>query len=263
MQPLTNIAVTAARRAGDVILSYYRRGETGEIARKGDNDFVTEADHKAEAVIMDVIERNYPDHAFLAEESGTIGESDTVWIIDPIDGTTNFIRGIPHFCVSIACQVKGVVEHAVIYDPVKDELFTADRGAGATLDGRRLRVSKTTRLRDATLSSGFAYRRREDIARHMPLYNRLVSASGAMRGMGSAALDLAYVASGRLDGFWEFGLGPWDMAAGALMVRAAGGIASDARDNDINPLDTGNIVAANPKIYPQLLDKIAKTPNGG
>lgn len=263
MQPLTNVAVNAARRAGDVILSYYRRGETGEVTRKSDNDYVTEADQRAEAVIIDIIQRSYPDHAFLAEESGeTGGDSDTVWIIDPIDGTTNFMHGIPHFCVSIACQVKGVLEHAVIYDPVKDELFTADRGAGATLDGRRMRVSKTIKLREATLSTGFAYRRDGDIATYLPLYNRLLSASAHVRGMGSAALDLAYVAAGRLDGYWEIGLSPWDIAAGTLMVRAAGGIASDAHDNDANPLDTGNILAANPKLYPQLLDKISKTPRG-
>ena len=261
MQPLTNIAVTAARRAGDVILSYYRRGETGEIASKGDNDFVTEADHKAEAVIMDVIERNYPDHAFLAEESGTIGESDTVWVIDPIDGTTNFIRGIPHFCVSIACQVKGVVEHAVIYDPVKDELFTADRGAGASLDGKRIRVTRTTRLRQALLATGFAYRKKQDIATHMPVFNRLLSSSADIRRAGSAALDLAYVAAGRLDGFWEMGLAPWDMAAGPLLVRGAGGIAGDIKDQD--PLKTGNVIAANPKLYPQLIEKIERTPQGG
>lgn len=262
MQPLTNVAVNAARRAGDVILSYYRHGETGEVTRKSDNDYVTEADQRAEAAIIDTIRRNYPDHAFLAEESGQTGESDTVWIIDPIDGTTNFMHGIPHFCVSIACQIKGVLEHAVIYDPVKDELFTADRGSGATVDGRRMRVSKTIKLREATLSTGFAYRRERDIAAYLPLYNRLLSASGHMRGMGSAALDLAYVAAGRLDGYWEVGLSAWDVAAGTLMVRAAGGIASDSHDNDANPLETGNILAANPKLYPQLLDKISKTPGG-
>lgn len=263
MQPLTNIAVTAARRAGDVILSYYRRGETGEVTRKGDNDYVTEADQRAEATIIDTIRRNYPNHAFLAEESGEIGDAETVWIIDPIDGTANFMRGIPHFSVSIACQINGVVEHAVIYDPVKDELFTADRGAGATLDGRRMRVSSTVRLREAMLASGFAYRKDRDIATYMPVYNRILSASAHMRQQGSAALELAYVAAGRLDGYWEIGLAPWDMAAGMLMVRAAGGIASDTHDNDANPLDTNNILATNPKLYPQLLDKIVKTPRRG
>ncbi|MES1927294.1 inositol monophosphatase family protein [Salinisphaera sp. T31B1] len=259
MQPLTNIAVTAARRAGDVILSYYRRGDTGEVtAKRGRNDYVTEADQRAEMTIIDTIRRVYPGHAFHAEESGEQGESDTIWIIDPIDGTANFMRGIPHFCVSIGCQVNGVLEHAVIYDPVKDELFTADRGAGATLDGKRIRVSKTVHMRQALLATGFAYRKSGDVATHMPVFNRLLSASSDIRRAGSAALDLAYVAAGRLDGFWEMGLAPWDMAAGILMVRAAGGIAGDAHDGD--PMDTGNIVAANPKLYPQLADKIAKTP---
>lgn len=264
MQPLTNIAVTAARRAGDVILSYYRRGDTGEVtAKNGRNDFVTEADRRAESAIIDTISRVYPRHAFLAEESGESGDteaSDTVWIIDPIDGTANFIAGIPHFCVSIACQINGVIEHAVVYDPVKDELFTADRGAGATLDGRRMRVSRTVRLRDALLATGFAYRKQQDIAVHMPVFNRLLSASADMRRAGSAALDLAYVAAGRLDGFWEMGLAPWDMAAGLLLVRGAGGIAGDINDQD--PLETGNVIAANPKIYPQLIEKIQRTPSG-
>ncbi|GAB3670137.1 inositol monophosphatase family protein [Salinisphaera aquimarina] len=260
MQPLTNIAVTAARRAGDVILSYYRRGETGEVtAKRGRNDFVTEADQRAEKTIIDTITRVYPDHAFMAEESGEQGDSDTIWIIDPIDGTANFMRGIPHFSVSIACQINGVIEHAVIYDPVKDELFTADRNAGTSLDGRRIRVSRTVHMRQALLATGFAYRKNGDVATHMPVFNRLLSASGDIRRAGSAALDLAYVAAGRLDGFWEMGLAPWDMAAGILMVRAAGGIAGDTGDGD--PMKTGNILAANPKLYPQLLDKIVKTPS--
>lgn len=261
MQPLTNIAVNAARRAGDVILSYYRRGDTGHVSRKSENDFVTEADERAEATIIDTIRRVYPQHAFMAEESGEQGESDTVWIIDPIDGTSNFIHGIPHFCVSIACQINGVIEHGVIYDPVKDELFTADRGAGATLDGRRIRVSRTIHLRQALLTTGFAYRRQSDIATHLPLFNRLLSASAGVQIAGSAALDLAYVAAGRKDGAWEFGLSPWDMAAGMLMVRAAGGIAGDPHDGDA--LASGNIVAANPKIYPQLAERISRTPAGG
>lgn len=261
MQPLTNIAVTAARRAGDVILGYYRRGDTGEVtAKSGHNDFVTEADQRAEKAIIDTIRRAHPDHALMAEESGEAGDSDTVWIIDPIDGTANFIAGIPHFCVSIACQVNGVIEHAVVYDPVKDELFTADRGTGTALDGKRVRVTRTVRLRHALLATGFAYRKQQDIAAHMPVFNRLLSASADIRRTGSAALDLAYVAAGRLDGYWEMGLSPWDMAAGLLLVRGAGGIAGDIHDRD--PLETGNIIAANPKLYPQLIEKIERTPSG-
>ena len=260
MQPLTNIAVKAARRAGGIILQYYRRGDTGRIESKSENDYVTEADKRAEADIIETIHRNHPGHAILAEESGTSGESNTVWIIDPIDGTTNFIHGIPHFCVSIAVQIDGVVEHAVIYDPVKDELFTADRGAGALLDGRRIRASQQTRLRHALLTTGFAYRRGGDIRTHMPTFNRLLSVCGDIRRSGSAALDLAYVAAGRLDGYWELGLSPWDIAAGKLLVEAAGGIVSDPFGGD--PLQSGHIVASAPKLHPMLEKRVKSTPRG-
>src|SRR5699024_9832146 len=178
-----------------------------------------------------------------------------------IDGTTNFIHGIPHFCVSIAVQIDGVVEHAVIYDPVKDELFTADRGAGALLDGRRIRVSQQTRLRHALLTTGFAYRRGGDIRPHLPTFNRLLSACGDIRRTGSAALDLAYVAAGRLDGYWELGLSAWDLAAGKLLVETAGGIVSDPFGGD--PLQSGNIVAAAPKLQPVLEQRIRTTPATG
>lgn len=261
MQPLTNIAVKAARRAGGIILKYYRRGDTGRIEAKGENDYVTEVDKRVEADIIETIHRNHPDHAILAEESGTAGDSNTVWIIDPIDGTTNFIHGVPHFCVSIAVQVKGVVEHGVIYDPVKDELFIAERDAGATLDGRRLRVSQQSRLRHALLTTGFAYRRHGDIKTHMPTFNRLLSACGDIRRSGSAALDLAYVAAGRFDGYWEMGLSAWDLAAGKLLVEAAGGIVSDPFGGD--PLQSGSIVAAAPKLHPVLEKRIKSTPQGG
>lgn len=261
MHPLTNIAVTAARRAGSVILQYYRRGETGEVRQKDENDYVTEADERAEATIIDVIHRAHPKHAIRAEESGRSGDSRTIWIIDPIDGTSNFMHGLPHFCVSIACQIDGVVEHAVVYDPVKDELFTADRGAGATLDGRRIRVSGARHLRHAMLASGFAYRKNDDIATHLPTFNRLLAASGDFRRGGSAALDLAYVAAGRLDGYWELGLSPWDVAAGILMVETAGGIVSDPFGG--NPLESGNLVAATPKLHPVLVQHITATPTAG
>ncbi len=258
MHPLTNIAVSAARRAGDVILQYYRRGETGEVQRKSENDYVTEADQRAEAAIIDVIHRSYPDHAIWAEESGRSGDSDTVWIIDPIDGTANFMRGLPHFCVSIACQIDGVVEHAVVYDPVKDELFTADRDAGAALDGRRIPVARTVHLRQAMLATGFAYRKNGDIATYLPTFNRLAAASGDIRRAGSAGLDLAYVAAGRLDGYWELGLSAWDIAARMLLVEAAGGMVGDPFGGD--PLESGRIVAATAKLYPTLARKIAATP---
>lgn len=258
MHPLTNIAVSAARRAGGIILQYYRRGDTGRVERKGENDYVTEADKRAELAIIEAIQRVYPDHAIRAEESGTSGESDTVWIIDPIDGTANFMRGIPHFCVSIGIQVEGVLQHAVVYDPVKDELFTADRGAGASLDGRRIRVTQCNRLRHAMLATGFAYRKSGDIKTYLPTFNRLLSASGDIRRGGSAALDLAYVAAGRLDGYWELGLSPWDVAAGIVLVETAGGIVSDPFGGD--PLESGHIVAAAPKLHPLLERRVRTTP---
>jgi len=255
MHPLTRIAVSAARRAGDVILQYYRRGETGEIRQKSENDYVTAADQQAEQVIIETIHRAHPEHAIRAEESGASGSSRTVWIIDPIDGTANFMHGLPHFCVSIACQHDGVLEHAVVYDPVKDELFTAERGAGAMLDGRRIRVSGVKRLHKAMLATGFAYRKQQDIDTHMPAFLGLLRAAGDMRRGGSAALDLAYVAAGRLDGYWELGLAPWDVAAGMLLVRAAGGIVSDPFGDDA--LESGNIVATTPKLHPQLAAQIS------
>lgn len=261
MQPLTNIAISAARRAGGIILQYYRRGDTGRIERKSENDYVTEADKHAEAAIIEAIHRAYPDHAIRAEESGTIGKSRTVWIIDPIDGTTNFIRGLPHFCVSIAIQVDGVLEHAVIYDPVKDELFTADRDGSTMLDGRRVRASSNTRLRHAILATGFAYRKTGDIKTYLPTFNRLLTASADIRRSGSAALDLAYVAAGRLDGFWELGLSPWDVAAGMLLVESAGGIVSDPFGGD--PLESGHIAAAAAKLHPVLEKRIQTTPSAG
>lgn len=261
MHPLTNIAVSAARRAGGIILQYYRRGDTGKIERKSENDYVTEADKRAEAAIIDAIHHVHPDHAIRAEESGSFGNSDTVWIIDPIDGTANFMRGLPHFCVSIGVQINGVLEHGVIYDPVKDELFTADRGGGAKLDGRRIRVSQNARLRQAMLATGFAYRKTGDVKTYLPTFNRLLTASAGIRRGGSAALDLAYVAAGRLDGYWELGLSPWDVAAGIVLVETAGGIVSDPFGGD--PLESGHIVAATPKLHPMLEQRIRKTPTAG
>ncbi|HLQ85548.1 MAG TPA: inositol monophosphatase family protein [Salinisphaeraceae bacterium] len=260
MHAYTHTAISAARRAGGVILQYYRRGETGDVQRKAENDYVTEADQRAEEVIIDSIQRAYPEHAIRAEESGRSGDSRTVWIIDPIDGTANFMHGIPHFCVSIACQIDGVIEHGVVYDPVKDELFTADRDAGAQLDQRRIRVSGISQLRHAMLATGFAYRKNGDVAQYLPVFNRLLAASGDIRRGGSAALDLAYVACGRLDGYWELGLSPWDVAAGMLLVEAAGGLVSDPFGGDA--LETGHIVAATPKLHPLLAQRISSTPTG-
>lgn len=262
MQPLVNIAVSAARSAAREIMKAYRRGDVGQIRDKSRNDFVSEIDHAAEAAVIATIRRAYPDHAILAEESGASEgrrRSEVEWIVDPIDGTANFIRGLPHFAVSIGCRVRGELAHGVIYDPVKDELFTASRGDGAQLDGRRIRVSRATQLERALVATGFAYRRDGEVADHLAAFTRVLETAGDIRRAGSAALDLAYVAKGRLDGYWERGLAPWDISAGLLLVREAGGIATDPdRPDDNDPLDTGAVIAGSPKIYGALKNVITK-----
>lgn len=253
MHPLANIAVSAARAAGNVMMRHLRQGRPLDIQAKGHNDYVTRADREAEATVIDTIRRAHPDHAILAEESGRSdgrGRSEVEWIIDPIDGTTNYIRGIPHFAVSVAARVRGELAHGVIYDPYKDELFTASRGNGTTLDGRRVRVTGAAHFHTALLATGFAYHRSEGMDAHLAPIQQVLRECGDIRRGGSAALDLAYVAAGRLDGFWEFGLQPWDIAAGLLLVREAGGIATDPDDAD--PLDSGRVVAGTPKIHSHL-----------
>lgn len=257
MHPLANIAVSAARAAGSVIMRHLRQGRPLGVETKGANDYVTEADREAEAAIIETIRRKHPGHAILAEESGESPgrrDSEVEWIIDPIDGTTNYIRGIPHFAVSIAARVRGRIEHGVVYDPYKDELFAASRGNGATLDGRRIRVTGATHFKTALLATGFAYHRSEGMAAHLDALHAVLETCGDIRRGGSAALDLAYVAAGRLDGFWEFGLKPWDMAAGLLLVREAGGIAGDPAGEE--PLTTGRVLAGTPKIHGHLQHQI-------
>jgi myo-inositol-1(or 4)-monophosphatase len=256
VQPLLNIAVRAARRAGEVIIRSLNRLESLTVASKGRNDFVTEVDHAAEHEIISTIRRHYPQHAFLAEESGASGESDTVWIIDPLDGTTNFMHGFPVFAVSIACQIKGRLEHAVVYDPMRGELFTASRGAGAHLENHRLRVSKARTLEGALLATGFPYR--ADSA-HADAYFAMLKAvsqhAAGVRRPGAAALDLAYVAAGRVDAFWEFGLSPWDTAAGTLLIQEAGGRIGTLTGGEYR--QQGHVVAGTPKVYAALLELIA------
>lgn len=252
MQAQLTIAVRAARRAGDLILRNLNRTRPQDISSKGWNEIVTEVDVRAEEDIKETIRRSYPDHAFLAEESGNSGDSDHVWIIDPLDGTTNFVHGFPVFAVSIALQVRGQLEVAVIYDPTRQEMFTAVRGGGAQLDGRRIRVSGTTQLKDTLIGTGFPYR---ENVKHMDAYlgmlKTVVENVSGVRRPGAAALDLAYVAAGRFDGFWELGLKPWDIAAGALLIQEAGGIISSVR-GDSHFLETGNVIAGSPKVHEAL-----------
>ena len=255
MHPMLTIAVRAARRAGEVIARSMDRVDTLTVSAKGPADFVSEIDQRAEQAIIETIHRSYPQHAFLAEESGPQGEGDLVWIIDPLDGTTNYLHGFPVFSVSIALRVRGRLEVGVVYDPVRQELFTAVNGQGAALDDKRIRVGRRQHLRDALLGTGFPYRDMTHLDEFMRIFRALVPETAGIRRPGSAALDLAYVACGRLDGFWEAGLKPWDMAAGALLVQEAGGIVSDFA-GDSAFLETGNVVAGNSRLHGLVLRTI-------
>lgn len=253
---MLNTAVRAARAAGNIIQRASERVDTLAIETKRRNDFVSEVDHQAEATIIDMIRRAYPDHAILAEESGSHqGQQDYLWIIDPLDGTTNFLHGFPQYAVSIALMHKDRPEVAVVYDPVSQDLFTANRGGGAFLNNRRLRVSQKKTLEGALLGTGFPYRENQDLESYLDTFRALYPGTAGIRRAGAAALDLAYVAAGRLDGFWEFGLNPWDMAAGVLLIREAGGIVCDFGGGE-NHMRSGNVVAANPKLIHQMLQKI-------
>ena len=256
MQALLNIAVRAARRAGEIIVRSLPRLDSIQVETKGRNDFVSEVDRAAEREIIGIIRRLYPDHAFLAEESGESGSSDTVWIIDPLDGTTNFLHGFPVFAVSIACRIKGRMEHGVVYDPLRQEIFTASRGGGAFLDDRRIRVSKQRGLEGALVATGFPY---ASNIKHLDAYLEMMKAvmvnTAGLRRPGAAALDLAYVAAGRVDAFWEIGLKPWDTAAGALMITEAGGHIGTLTGGEYR--HGGNICAGTPKVYTALLELLA------
>lgn len=253
MHPILNIAVKAARRAGTIINRASMDLDKIEVRSKSPNDFVTEVDRAAEEAIIEVIRDAYPEHAILAEESGDTGaESEFQWIIDPLDGTTNFIHGFPQYAISIALAERGIVQQAVVYDPNRNELFTASRGRGAFLNDRRVRVSKRTKLIDSLIGTGFPFKEMRNIDAYLGIFKEVAGKTAGMRRPGSAALDLAYTACGRTDGFFEIGLAPWDMAAGVLLVTEAGGLASDfAGEGDY--LKTGNLVAGSPKIFTQLL----------
>jgi len=253
MHPMVNIAVRAARAAGNIITRNMDRIDRLTIASKRSNDFVTEVDRAAENAIIDVLRQAYPDHGFLAEESGAeTSGGDYQWIIDPLDGTTNFLHGFPQFSVSIALRHKKRLEIGVIYDPVTQELFTAARGEGAQLNEKRIRVSGRKSLAGALLATGFPYTDQSYIDIYIETMKALMVPTAGIRRPGSAALDLAWVAAGRCDGFWEFNLNAWDIAAGALIVREAGGIVTDFAGGD-NYLGSGDIIAASPKVLPEML----------
>ena len=257
MHPMLNIALRAARKGGELIIRQVNQLQGLEIAEKGRNDYVSQVDLMTERAIIDVIHNSYPDHAILAEESGAQGDNEYQWIIDPLDGTTNFLHGFPVFAVSIAIAHRGRMEHAVVYDPMRQEIFTASNGEGAHLDGRRIRVSKRIKLEGTLIGTGFPYR--EDspwLDEYMSMLRAVIKETAGVRRPGSAALDLCYVAAGRLDGFWELGLNKWDIAAGSLIIREAGGRISDFRGTD-DYLESGNVVAGSPKIYGALSKLLA------
>lgn len=259
MQPMLNIAVRAARRAGEIIVRGLNRLHRLEVHAKGQNDFVSEIDMQAERDILETIHRSYPDHAILAEESGAHEgrrDSEFTWIIDPLDGTTNFLHGFPQFAVSIGIQRRDRIEHAVVYDPLRQELFTASRGEGAQLDGRRIRVSRHAGLERALIGTGFPYRSNLHwLDAYMEMLKSVTKATAGIRRPGAAALDLAYVAAGRLDAFWEIGLAPWDTAAGSLLITEAGGMVSTLSGAPY--LHGGHILAGTPKVYAPLLELLA------
>jgi len=253
--PMLNIAVRAARQAGTVIERAINRGHTLRVDSKGNNDFVTEIDQQSEATIIEVLHKAFPDHAILAEESGLHDGNEYQWVIDPLDGTTNFMHGYPQFSISIALKHRGQLEQAVIYDPTRQELFTATRGAGAFLNDRRIRVSNVASINGILLGTGFPFKKQQHLDAYLNMFKALFLQVADIRRAGSAALDLAYVAAGRLDGFWEIGLQEWDMAAGVLLIQEAGGLVTDFNGGG-DHLSTGNIVVGNPKVLRGILQTI-------
>jgi len=261
MHPMLNVAVRAARRAARIINRASLDLEHIKVARKQANDFVTEVDHASEEAIIDTLLTAYPDHAILAEESGhkpgkgpekAMHEADHVWVIDPLDGTTNFIHGLPQYAISIALMQRGVVTQAVVYDPNRDELYTASKGRGAYLNDRRIRVSRRTRIEESLVGTGFPYRQIDHLDEYLQLFKLVTQKAAAVRRPGAAALDLAYVACGRYDAFFEFGLAPWDVAAGSLLITEAGGMIGNF-SGDADYLFSEQVVAATPKVFTGML----------
>ncbi|HXE47867.1 MAG TPA: inositol monophosphatase family protein [Ramlibacter sp.] len=260
LHPMLNVAVKAARAAGAIINRAALDVESVRISQKQVNDFVTEVDHASEKIIIETLLTAYPHHAIWAEESGKVHGtqgSDSVWIIDPLDGTTNFIHGFPVYCISIALSVRGKVEQAVIYDPSRNDLFTATKGRGAYMNDRRMRVSKRIDLRHCLISTGFPFRPGDDFNSYLAMMAEVMQRTAGLRRPGAAALDLAYVAAGFTDGFFETGLSPWDVAAGSLLVTEAGGLIGNFT-GDAEFMETKECIAGNPKIYGQLVAILGK-----
>lgn len=249
MHPLLNVAVMAAHRGGDTLIRSLNQLDRIKVEIKGRNDFVSEVDRAAERAVIDLIHKHYPDHAILAEESGAHGDSEFQWVIDPLDGTTNYLHGFPIFAVSVALLHRGQMEHAAVHDPMRQETFTASRGRGAQLNGHRLRVSGCTSLERSLIGTGFPFRNAErSLEPYFGMLKKAIAGTAGVRRPGAAAIDLCYVAAGRLDAFWEIGLSKWDLAGGALVIREAGGIVTGL-DGGEDFLETGHVLAATPKIH--------------
>jgi myo-inositol-1(or 4)-monophosphatase len=258
IHPMLNIAIKAARAAGTIINRAALDVESVRVSKKMENDFVTEVDQASEKIIIETLLNAYPDHGILAEESGSehgAKDSEFVWIIDPLDGTTNFIHGFPVYCVSIALSVRGKVEQAVVYDPTRNDLFCATKGRGAYMNDRRIRVAKRELLKDCLISTGFPFRPGDKLKPYLNMLGEVMSQCAGVRRPGAASLDLAYVAAGRTDGFFEIGLKAWDTAAGTLLIREAGGLVGTLDGAEYK--QNGNIVAGNPRVFMQLVEAIA------
>ena len=258
MHPMLNTAIRAARTAGDLIIRSWERVGDFPVDTKGHHDFVTDVDRAAEQRIVEILHKAYPDHAILGEEGGSHAEGARYrWIVDPLDGTTNYLQGLPHFAVSIALEVDGKLEQAVIYDPAKNDLFTASRGSGAQLNERRIRVAERKSLEGTVLATGFPFKHPDLIEPFLDTLRSFLRHTSGVRRWGAAALDLAYVACGRYDGYWEHRLNPWDIAAGTLIVREAGGMVTDFGGGG-DFFRTGNILAASPRVHPPMLTEIGQ-----
>jgi myo-inositol-1(or 4)-monophosphatase len=256
LHPMLNVAVKAARSAGTIINRASLDLDAVKISTKSPNDFVTEVDQRAETIIIETLLTAYPGHGILAEESGRMHgspDSEYVWIIDPLDGTTNFIHGFPFYAISIALAFRDQVQQAVVYDPTRNDLFYASKGRGAYLNDKRLRVSKRTRMSDALISTGFPFRQGDNFKRYMKMFEEVMQNCAGLRRPGAAALDLCYVAAGRCDGFFETGLSPWDIAAGSLMVTEAGGLIGNFT-GEADYMYQREVVAGNPRIYGQMVN---------
>lgn len=257
MNPMLNIAIRAARKAGNIIAKSYERRDDLETQIKGSNDFVTSVDKAAENAVIETIRASYPEHSIISEEVGVLEgkEKDIQWVIDPLDGTTNFIKGFPHFAVSIAIRVKGRTEVGVVYDPIKNELFTAVRGEGAKLNEIRLRIAERRDMKGAILATGFPFKQTKLMPTQLAIISNLVRDAADFRRTGAAALDLCYVAANRVDGYFEMALKPWDCAAGDLIAREAGAVVCDFNAGH-NYLKSGHLIAAHPRVVKEILNHI-------